>query len=137
MIFMIWLRSDRRCFETEQGLPNLVLQLRRAACLFNYHIRQRQHIGGNRDADLFRCLQIDRQLELYRLLDGHVGGVGALKNTIYVISGAIEGWCRSGPSAHEAALLDKISQVKNARQPVVRRKLHDFRPAAARERVRE
>ena len=38
----------------------------------NHFIRPRQHIRRNRQADLFRCFQIDDELELYRLLHRQV-----------------------------------------------------------------
>ena len=56
--------------------------------LLNDLIRSFQHLRRNRQVDLFRCFQVDDQLELLRLLDGQVGGLGAFENLIDVITGA-------------------------------------------------
>ena len=44
--------------------------------LFDDLVCPRQHIGRDREADLLGSLEIDHQLELCRLLDGKVGGLG-------------------------------------------------------------
>ena len=49
--------------------------------LFYDPIRPRQHTRWDRHADLLRCLQIDDELELRRLLDGQVGGLGAFRES--------------------------------------------------------
>ena len=59
-----------------------------AHLLFNHLIRPRQHIRRNRQADLLRGFQIDDQLELCRLLDGQIGGLGAFQNLVHIRSGA-------------------------------------------------
>ena len=41
--------------------------------LFNDFVRPVQHRLWNRYADLFRCLEIDHELKLRRLLDWNVG----------------------------------------------------------------
>ena len=46
---------------------------------FNHFIRSRQHVRRNRQADLLGCFQIDDELELRRLLDGKIGGLGAFR----------------------------------------------------------
>ena len=56
--------------------------------LFNDLIRLVQYIRRNRHADLLVGLEIDDELELLRLLDWNVGGLGAFENLIYVVSGA-------------------------------------------------
>ena len=56
----------------------------------NYSIRPRQHVRRNRQADLLGGLEIDEELELRRLLDGHVGGLGAFQDLVDKVSGAPE-----------------------------------------------
>jgi hypothetical protein len=51
-------------------------------------IRSRHHARRNRHADLLGRIQIDDQLELLRLLDGEVGGLGAFENLVDKVSGA-------------------------------------------------
>ena len=44
---------------------------------FDDPVRPHQHVGRNRQADLLGGFQIDDELELGRLLDGEIGGLGA------------------------------------------------------------
>ena len=41
----------------------------------NHLICPRQHVGGYRESDLLRCLQVDHQLKLGRLLYWEIGGL--------------------------------------------------------------
>ena len=50
----------------------------------DYPIRSRQHVRRYRQADLLGGLEIDDQLELRRLLDGKIGGLGAFQNLVHV-----------------------------------------------------
>ena len=52
--------------------------------LFDYLIRPREHIRWNRQADLLRRLQVDDELELYRLLHGEIGGLSAFQDLVHV-----------------------------------------------------
>src|SRR5262249_30102383 len=56
----------------------------------NHFIRPRQHVGRNREADLLGGLQIDDELEFYRLLHGKIGRFSALENLIDIRGGAPE-----------------------------------------------
>src|SRR6478752_9161845 len=56
--------------------------------LSDHPIRSRQHVGRNRQADLFCCLEIDDQVELCWLFDGQIGGLCALENLVHVSGGA-------------------------------------------------
>ena len=51
-------------------------------------VRPRQHTRRNRHADLLGRIQIDDELELLRLLDGKVGGLGAFQDLVDKVSGA-------------------------------------------------
>ena len=46
--------------------------------LSNHPIRPRQHVWRDRQADLLGGFKIYDELKLGRLLDGNVGGLGAL-----------------------------------------------------------
>src|SRR5512147_3017942 len=76
------------CLSSIQNLPFAFLIFTFA--LSNYSVRPRQHIRRNRQADLLRSFQVDDQLELLRLLDGQVGGLGAFENLVHEVSGAPE-----------------------------------------------
>src|SRR5690349_17870695 len=48
----------------------------------NHPIRSRQHFLWNYQANLFRCFEIDDQLELGWLLHGQFGGLGTLEDFV-------------------------------------------------------
>ena len=50
----------------------------------NHLIGPHQHVGRNRQADLLGGLQIDHKLELRRLLNGKIRGLGAFKDFVDV-----------------------------------------------------
>jgi hypothetical protein len=52
--------------------------------LLDHLIRSHQHVGRNRQADLLGGLQIDHKLELRRLLNGKIRGLGAFKDFVDV-----------------------------------------------------
>ena len=58
-------------------------------------VRPCEHLWRNRQADLLRGLQIDHELEFRRLLDGQVGRLGALENSVDV------NWRRAGSSLRD------------------------------------
>jgi hypothetical protein len=55
-----------------------------SATSLNDLIRPRQHRGWNREAEGFRGLEVDNQLERCRLLDGKIGGFDALQDAVDV-----------------------------------------------------
>ena len=73
--------------EPDQGEPQSLkvshemapLSYRLANELLNHFIRPQQHRGRDRQAERFRGLQIDHQLEIRGLLDRQVGGLGPLE----------------------------------------------------------
>src|SRR5207245_2196042 len=52
--------------------------------LFDHLVRSQQQRRRDRQAERLRRLEVDDQLELRRLLDGKVGGLGASKDLVYV-----------------------------------------------------
>src|SRR5215472_5543060 len=52
----------------------------------NHLVRPRQHCRRNRQAECLDGLEVDDQLYLHGLLDGEVGGLGALEDLVYVSS---------------------------------------------------
>src|SRR5207249_1043550 len=57
---------------------------RKETALLDHLIRSGQHIGRNRQADLFGCFQVDDELELLWLLNREVGRLGAFQNLVNV-----------------------------------------------------
>src|SRR2546428_8514161 len=55
-----------------------------SALSLNHFISPRQHIRRYRQADLLGRFQIDDELELCRLLDWEIGGLGAFQNPVDV-----------------------------------------------------
>ena len=50
----------------------------------DHPIRPRQHLLRNREANLLRCLEIDDELKLRRLLDRKISGLGAFENFVNI-----------------------------------------------------
>ena len=51
----------------------------------NYPIRSRQHVRWNREADLLRSFEIDRQVDLINRFDRHVLGFNASKDALDIL----------------------------------------------------
>jgi len=58
------------------------------AALFDDLIRSQQQRRWNGEAEGFGGLQVDDELELGRLLDWQIGGLGALENSVHKLGGA-------------------------------------------------
>jgi hypothetical protein len=56
----------------------------------NHFVRPRQRGWRNRDADLLRCLEINDELELRRLLDRQISGLCAFQDLVDENGGASE-----------------------------------------------
>src|SRR5437899_8690944 len=66
---------------------------RRGTCAcssFNDLIRPPQNRLRDRDAECLGRLEVDHQLELHRLFDGKVGGLGAPEDLVDITGGAAE-----------------------------------------------
>jgi hypothetical protein len=74
-----------RCAAKE---PDIQPRSTRSFRLLNHLVRVRQHRLGDREAQCLRGFQVDHQLELSRLLDGQVVGLGAFENLVHVGRGA-------------------------------------------------
>jgi hypothetical protein len=51
--------------------------------LLNYLVRAQEQRRWDRDAQRFRCLEIDHKLESRRLLDGQVRGLSPSEDFVY------------------------------------------------------
>ena len=58
----------------------------RSRLLIDHLSARRHHIRRNREIDLLRSFQIDDELELRRLLDGQIDGLGTFENFIHVVA---------------------------------------------------
>src|SRR5215470_15939591 len=71
------------------------------ASSFEHLIRPRQERRRYRQAEGFRGLQVDEQLELGGLLHGKVGGLGALEDLVNIGRSAPEALAEIDPVCHE------------------------------------
>src|SRR2546426_11666379 len=72
--------------------------------------RQAERLGG---------LEVDDQIELGRLLDGQVAGLGALQNLVHVGGGTAPQVVRIWPISDEAANVGEIPERIHCRQVVL------------------
>src|SRR5262245_60382239 len=70
--------------------------------LFNQLIRSKEHGPRDCETQRLRGPQIDDDLEFGRLLDGQIGGLGALQDLVNVARGTTEIVTNVGAVAHEA-----------------------------------
>src|SRR5262245_27767602 len=78
--------------------------------------RQAEGLGG---------LQVDDQLELGRLFDGKVSGVGTSQNLVRLNGTAAEEIREIGPIGHEAACLGSLPECEYCGQPTREREIDD------------
>src|SRR5262249_7736790 len=97
-------------------------------CLFSldHLIRTRQHVGGNRQADLLRSLQIDDELKFDRLLHVEICGLGAFQTFIQLRSGAPVQVGHAHAVKHEPPVFYKLPLVVYRREPVLYREVCNF-----------
>src|ERR1022692_2129106 len=93
--------------------------LRMAWHSLNHLVRAHNHRLRDRQAQRLRCLEIDDQLELRRLLDRKVPRPGALQNLVDITSGAVKCIGDVWAVAHKAAPDEICSVGENCRQLVL------------------
>src|SRR5215467_6730308 len=76
-------------------------------------------------------LEVDYQLEAHGLFYGQVGGLGALQNSVYIVSATLEGVGKLWPVSHQAPIVGKHPEFVHGGQPVLCSKIQDL--AAMRE----
>src|SRR5262249_3954853 len=72
----------------------------------NYSIRPRQHVGRNRQTDLFGRFQIDDELEFLRLLHRKVSRLPTFQYFVHVRSGAAKQIANAYAVGHEPTFFD-------------------------------
>src|SRR5262249_6748576 len=88
-------------------------------------IRPREKVGRNRQADLFRCLEINDEFKFRCLLHRQVSRFGTFQDLVYVNSRAPIEVIEARTVKHEAARIDKPLLWVNSWQPVFGSKLDD------------
>src|SRR5439155_5461463 len=85
----------------------------------DYFVRPRQHVGRDRQADLFRRFQIDNELKLRRLFHRKVGGLGSLQDFVHVGGGTAEQVGKVRAVGHKASSLYKFWKGVYRRKPAL------------------
>src|SRR5262249_6614803 len=75
--------------------------LTRPSFSLDHLVRSCQYVGRNRQADLLGSFQIDDELEFHRLLNGKIGRLGSLQDSIHVVCDAPVAVCEVRPVGHE------------------------------------
>src|SRR5882724_13691791 len=70
-------------------------------------VRQDEEVRGDGEAEGLGGLEIDDQLEVHRLLDGQVGGLGTFQDSVHVVGATLERIRQLRPIGHEAPLSGK------------------------------
>src|SRR3972149_2493341 len=104
---------------------NSALSTRYSALLLDHLLRPHQHVRWDRQTDGFRCFQIDDELELHRLLDWNVCGLGALEDLIHVDGSAPEQLGPIHTVGHEPPVFYECIAIVHRRQPSLGRKVND------------
>src|SRR5262249_51770645 len=93
---------------------------------FNHLIRPRQHVGRNRQTDLLRCLEIDDELKLGRLLNGKVGGLGTFEDFIHIGCGPTSQVAEVHPVGHKSAGFHMFRPFAHDRETVFNSELREL-----------
>src|SRR5688572_17920731 len=94
-------RAGMDWYSTARSAPTVVKTAIRR--LLDDSIRSRQHRLMDRHSQRFRSAEIDHQLELRRLLDGEVGGLGSSQDLVDMSRGAPGEDVEVRAVAHQAA----------------------------------
>src|SRR5438094_611278 len=138
VIQAIWSLTSYNTFSSAMGFSIWISDLRRSLSdsfhsspftphdLFDHFIRPRQHIGRNRQADLFCCLEIDDQFKFLRLLDRQFGGLSAFQNLVHIRSSAPVQVGEVHAVGHEPPGFHIFWLVVCRREPVLCRKFYNL-----------
>src|SRR5262249_56980013 len=87
------------------------------------------------EAERLRGGQVDDQIELGRLLDWDVGGLGPAQNLIDIVASAPEEVCEVGSIGHQTSRFDELPLIIGRRQSRAERQGVDAYPVSDHERV--
>src|SRR3989442_16012547 len=90
-----------------------------ACSSFNHLIGPEQQRLGNRDADRLRCLEVDHEGKLCRLLDGEVSRLRTFQDSIHVVRRAPVDGGKACPVGEEPSGLNKVLVQRDHRQQVI------------------
>ena len=91
--------------------------------LLDHLVGARKARRGNRNADFSRRAEVDDHLELRRLLDRQIGGLGTLCNSIHVVGKAAGKSSEVWTVGNETTSLDKLATAEHARHTAPKRKI--------------
>ena len=104
--------------------------------LVDHLVRPQQQRLRDREAERLGGLEIDDQLEFRRLLDGQIGGLSALDDSIDVSSCLAEPIVVAWAIRHQSAIANDEAKLLHCGNALYRRELDDSLTIHAREHVR-
>src|SRR6185295_19374076 len=104
--------------------------IRLAAPSFNDLIRSLQERRWDREAEGLGGLEVDGELEFRRLLDRKISRLGASQNLVYIDRTTSRHLGDIHSIGHEATLLNKQVEFIDCVNPLLGRKIDNFRPRA-------
>src|SRR5260370_25737101 len=100
------------------NVPRATERIAANSALFDHFVSQQLHRYRYIDAERLGGLHVDDQLEPGGLLDGEVGGLGALEDLVHVHRAAPKQVVDVGAIGDETADLDKLAGLGHGRQSV-------------------
>src|SRR5262245_854446 len=94
--------------------------------ILDHLVRSRQHIGRNREADLFSRFQIDDELELLRLLHRKVSRLPTFQYFVHVRSGAAKQIANTYAVGHEPTFFDILWSAICRWEPALYRQVQNL-----------
>src|SRR5262249_9724877 len=116
---------ERTLATTPHRTQEYVGPLKRGGASLNELVGSQQKRLRDRQAERLRCLEVDDQIELGRLLDRQIGGLGPLEDPINVNRRSSLHLRNIYPIGHEATRLDKDLELIDCRDPMRRRQIDD------------
>src|SRR5258708_15679803 len=99
-------------------VPRATERIAANSALFDHFVSQQLHRYRYIDAERLGGLHVDDQLEPGGLLDGEVGGLGALEDLVHVHRAAPKQVVAVGPICDQTADLHKLASLGHGRQSV-------------------
>src|SRR5215468_6214104 len=94
--------------------------------LLNHLVGASEQRRRNLDAERFRGVEVDHELEFRRLFDGQIGGFRALQDFVYIVRSHAEHVGQVRSIRHQAAEFGEFSKRKRSWKWRANSKVHDL-----------